>query len=473
MIAGTINQNNNIISFVADEFSFTFINNNFVQPIDFANYSELEPDENGYIWGTTHEGKGIAIFIKKRLEVKNVKTLDTWNYIVFNNRSFNNSDIGEIKCGINAIKFVNGSVQSISSRCALQEDFEEEINYKEKYNKIRFIYEPIEDSKEFFTNINNEKVRWYFGSEIKQKNSIEEGNSLENTTSYLCVKFEKDKDLKAFYDYYGYVTALIAFLTFRKNIIFEKIELLSGNKTTLSKIGQCYVRSSYNEINSSNDRSNSLTLEKNGGNIRSFMNVLSVRELSDESFSRIVNCVIKPQEESTLPLVVVPKDKNDFFVNEDRIRLICSALEVEINAAGIVVSKEKDMQELKSEVKSIVKSFRSDANRSISGKAYDVIFNSISYWGDAIADRALKAWKMNRELIERFLLINSIRIEDDDIIRFVKARNDITHRGFHEIDDSLASTSFALIGLIYAMAMIRMEVKKDVIIDLMGRNFIS
>lgn len=66
-----------------------------------------------------------------------------------------------------------------------------------------------------------------------------------------------------------------------------------------------------------------------------------------------------------------------------------------------------------------------------------------------------------------------IDIKERDIEAFIKTRNNITHRGFRELDQRIANTGIALIGLIYCMTLIRVGLSSDIVKELMRRRLID
>ena len=83
-------------------------------------------------------------------------------------------------------------------------------------------YRVANDRKSYLINAGNETISWIFGSEINQRMSIEEGNSLSNGNALLDILFDNQQGYKTFYDWYGYVCDFCSFLTFRNNIFLRR-----------------------------------------------------------------------------------------------------------------------------------------------------------------------------------------------------------------------------------------------------------
>ena len=171
-----------------------------------------------------------------------------------------------------------------------------------------------------------------------------------------------------------------------------------------------------------------------------------------------------------MPISIAPQDDADArMVNVEKIRNICSALEMELDLEGVRLSANDEMKKLTNLVKEIVKEHRK-GNSPLSDKMYDYIFSNISYWSQPLAERAWEAWSQHEDEMKPFLRRYGISIERDNIQTFVKARNNITHNGFMGISDDVSTTAFVLMGLVYCCALKRMGMEPIEIKNVMGRR---
>lgn len=194
VVNGIIKTDKGNVTFYGENFKFTFMN------ADTKEELVLDVDENGYIWGRTYEGKVIAIYAKRNIKIKETRVLNTWNYIISKFEGISKESIKTFK----GIRFKNGAIRTIYPCNALHEDFE-----KSKDGILAYRIE--NDSKCYSINVGNETVSWRFGSEIKQRMSIEEGESLSNGNALLDILFDNQQGYKTFYDWYGYVCDFCAF----------------------------------------------------------------------------------------------------------------------------------------------------------------------------------------------------------------------------------------------------------------------
>ncbi len=512
-----INANEQKVIFVSEGFRFTFVNTD-VSLTDV----DLKPDSDGYIWGkilNTDGAKTIAIFVKKLITVRSACVFNVWNYIVMD-MNFRNDGTFKFP-GFQGIRLINGSVMSVNSPWSLHEDFEKEKELNEKLsndgidkltdvngqfedkeasNNIKdvndanstaehsvskddndsaieptftyIVYKQYANAKKFTINLDECSSEWIFGSIIRSRASIDKGISLENNKSVLEIHFNESQGLQTFCDYYEYVTTLLGFLTFRGAAPFEEIGLLYKHvKRGFVKFADCYVNTSI-DIFANNSETGQKEEERQ---IRNPMNSVSVHLLSNDVFGNLIHSIMGTDKKNVaLPIAIVPKDDRDAkIITLEKIKSICSTLEIEMNVAGIKLNKGDKLESLIKDIKNIIKEHRDSEDNRLPSKTYDNMFNSISHWGDSLADRAIEAWNQNETFLRPWLSLIGISISEKDIAAVVKARNDITHRGFQNIDENIASTAFVMIGIIYVLALKRLKVRDEIIKDLMNRRLVG
>lgn len=514
-----INTNEQKVTFVAEGFRFTFLNTD----VSLADV-DLKPDSAGYIWGKILNADGakiIAIFVKKPITVRSACVFNVWNYIVMDIVThFRNDKTFEFP-GFQGIRLINGSVMSVNPPWSLHEDFkkEKELNEKlsndvtDKYTNVNgqsedkeasnnikdvndanciaehsvskddddsaiepsfkyIVYRQYANAKKFTINQDECSSEWIFGSIISSRTSLDKGISLENNRSVLEIRFNESQGLQTFNDYYGYVTTLLEFLTFREAAPFEEIGLLNKyTEHSFVKFADCYVNTSI-DIFANNSKTGQNEAERQ---IRNSMNSISVHLLSDDVFGNIIHSIMGTNKKNVaLPIAIIPKDDRDAgIITSEKIKCICSTLEIEMNAAGIKLNKGDELESLIKDIKNVIKEHRDSEDNGLTSKTYDNMFNSISHWGDSLADRAIEAWYQNEAFLRPWLSLIGISISEKDIAAVVKARNDITHRGFQNIDENIAQTAFVMIGIIYVLALKRLKVKDGIIKDLMNRRIVG
>lgn len=438
VVTGIIETDKGNLSFYGVDFKFTIMNTVAKEEVI------VDVDENGYIWGRTFENKVIAIYAKESIKIKKVRVLNTWNYIVSRFEGVSKKSVNSFR----GIRFKNGAIRTIHPCNALHKDFE-------KSKEGILAYRVENDSKSYSINVIDNTISWKFGSEINQRMSIEEGNSLSNVNALLDILFDNQQDYKTFYDWYGYVCDFCTFLTFRDNIYFEKIFLLRETPYNVNEaFAECYVKI------------------EGEASIRKFVNIIPISYIDDNVFKEIIMNILKQDKRHKgLPIFIAPKDDKDAKVmNVGKIRNICSALEMELDLSGVRLESSHSMSKLIEKVKKDVKEHR-DGKEPLSSKAYDYIFGNISHWDQPLAERVYNAWKQHEDKMQPLLNLYSIDINQEKIDMFVKARNNITHNGFAGMDEDLANTAFVLIGLVYCCTLTRIKVSIELVKDIMGRRF--
>lgn len=454
VLTGIIKVEGETLTFVCDDFKFTFVRaGNDTSAIRTS--LTIKADSSGYIWGTTYGDKAIAIYTNQDIVIKHTLVFNTWNYIVFK------SQIYEKDAVFNGIRFFDGSIKSINPCHTLKRecDIEYELNKKDKSRY--YVYKAYDSTKRIDIELGEDKTTWIFGNEIHSKLSIEEGTSLKDGTSVLGVEFNDLRPLKTFYDYYGFVSSIVAFMTYRSLVAFDRVTLTTKDEKGHSEdIADCYIKIAGKAV------------------ARRMMNSMSVHLLTENCIKEIVlNAVQKDKRGRFLPLDFLPKSDEDFgFLTKNRLRNICTALEVEMDLAKISASKDDDLINLIQRVNELIKERRSNKEIHIENKTYDNIFNSIRHWGDSVADRAIMAW--NSHFDEIVPLMKSMSIDWNaetiyrNIARFINTRNKITHEGFNELDENVAVTSVLLSALVYCMTMTRLGIDKEKIKVIMTWGFI-
>ena len=159
-----------------------------------------------------------------------------------------------------------------------------------------------------------------------------------------------------------------------EEIFFESIKLLTRHpEFGFSSFAECHVK--YEEPAS----------------VRDMVRVISVKLFTDEMFKKlVVSSKAKSKDCVGLPTGIIPKDDEDaVLMTVNKIRNICSALEIEINATGVKSVKNAELESLINDIKDVIKAHRkqSDEEHKLPDKTYDNIFSSISHWSNPAADR--------------------------------------------------------------------------------------
>ena len=449
-ITGIIETPQGNIVFSAENFKFTFMT---------ACISDesiiLRADESGYIWGRTHDEKVIAIYSRNDIEVKNRQAINTWNFIISKYPYMPKQSMQSFK----GIRFENGAIKTINPCNGLVYDHQES-----KGDMI--VYRRKKDCKEYKLMHGDKSVDWTFTSMINQSMSLDEGDALSNSTSLLDITFDEEQQLSVFYDYYGYVCDLCSFLTFRRNISFEKVYLFHESIINGASIhepnAECYIKAP-EEVSQ-----------------RKLVNIIRLQYINDEVFKNIFCSITDKDNEHkknekilSLPLAIAPKNDSDVYVMDiGRIKNICSDLEMELNLAKVRLPMNAELKLLTKWIKKMIKHHKR-GNTPLEEKEYDYIYSNMSHWGQPLAEIAWDACRQHKDEMIPFLKKYGISITKDNIQAFVTARNNATHNGFVEISDEVCNTAFALMGLIYCFTLTRLGMQPDVIKRIMEKRLFS
>ena len=367
------NDANQKVVFILDNYKLILKNTD-----SLASEIELVPDSNGYIFGIVHGSskyKAIAIFINKTTKVKSAKSFTVLNFILLKTIPSFDENRKIIFPEFQGIKFVNGSVLSVNPCSSLREDAEkaDEIKKLEKDNPHHyFVYKFIPHKREFTYESENEQVVWQFSSTIHQNVSDEGWCSLDNNESTLTIQFSSNQGLGSFYNYYGYVTTFLSYMTFRVAAPFEKVSLLYMEpKYGLKEYAECYINGNWSFWGT-----DQVIQQRNGvSQSRKPINSLNVSELSDESLNLILQSIIRPNNKIVgLPISIIPQDDLDAKrITPEKIKTICSMIEIEADAGKIGVTIGTELNTLINEVKDVIKSYQSNPNTKIDKKTYENI----------------------------------------------------------------------------------------------------
>lgn len=457
-LSGFIKQDETIFAFICENFQFTIIVTDRPSPFEFHT---LKISRNGFLFGETGNGNDIAIYCgkgSKDIKISHSLVINTDLYIVLNKRFK----------GFRTIRFVNGSIRSVHWRNSLHLDSEAEQllnntirhsnqNYNDTPQKRYLVYSLQDDSTSFSIKVKNTLSVWKFHSAIKQQSVLSEGEQLSNDQSLLDITFNENQELETFPRYYGYVSSIISFLTFRKSAYYDRLELLNSDQgETLRKVADCYIKKTSNIA------------------AREAWKSLTVDKISSDTFQNIVTCETQKEYQMTddtayLPLLILPNDYRDFSsITPSKIRDICSELEQEIAASNIVCSDTEALIDLKKSVKYLVKNHKNN----IKDGTFNLINSSISHWGDTASDKAVIAWKSVKEVISPIMQRMKIEADEESIRQLIRTRNNIVHSGLRTISQSDAQAAVCMTVVCYCLALKRVGVDNRSILELMNRGII-
>ena len=409
--------------FLADGFDFTIMDNS-IEPLRFV---EIEP-RDGFLRGKTRDGYDIGMYAgKEKAHIFGNCRYETGAYIV----SLKQKD-GDISY-YNGIEFVGGTLNKL---------------YKPYMFRIQGIEPEEKETINFSITQDDVTIQFEIGYSVILDRT-QKGQRNEETV-YCRLSFSCAQNLESFFKHFVAVKELIAFMTFRQNVGFEDIFLLSQPKTINGYQFTNHLAVVHIQYE------NALT-EKGSFSCIGFEDIKS----SLPTFLMLLynNKERKPLYSSGY----IPKDDLDVYrMSNSKIREICSAIECELSHVQVCDEEvDSNLRELVDSVKRIIKEHR-ESERKLPDKAYDTINGSISNWSIPASERIIALYQMHWQDVVNLRPIH-FPMTDSTIEDFIKYRNDITHGKYRVLDENIARTGFARIGLIYCCVLTRIGVDSQTI----------
>lgn len=386
--------------------------------------------EGPFVYGNTFNYKQIAIYKgEQSISFTNLKRLNTAAYIVATENA-----LGTKWDTFDYIEFIGGTLRSLFFCSGLQEERQNE----------KLIYSFRDDSKQYEFQVNSTACSLEISSITTQQLGIA-GKQLSNSNIRLRLKFDTHQPLEQVFTYIQKLKNMISFMTFRKNVGFDKI-YLGHNQPGLSKM-QVFLKedTAYTE--------------------KQIMRNITFLDLG-ESVGRLASVIFNSEDKKpSYEINFLPEsDKDIGWMNDDKIRLICSSLECELAfVQNLNSNKNEELQGLIKLVKKIIKSHRKSPHK-LADKTYDLIFSSIQHWSMSASDRFCELYHYYEDemcaLAENTSNPSEARISDKDIQEFVKYRNNITHGSHRMMNTKIATTAFMLQGLVYCCILSRIGIGK-------------
>lgn len=286
------------------------------------------------------------------------------------------------------------------------------------------------------------------------------GRSLVNDQVIFEVVATEGIEMKEVIPLYNAVHKMFRFLTFRKNIRFEKTELL---------FEEYYGDEVYHATGATMHCKDH------------FENATEKRWISCIPIKTVENCMGKLfrmiyEERENKPyfsLDFLPENDEDAgWISLEKVRNICTALECEAMLQKLTAENDPRFRALIKEVKNIVTVHRKGEN-ALPGKTYDLIDNSISHWDYAAADKVKALFHKYEEiLIQSRCFQMSVAKFEEGIDRIIRSRNRVTHGNFASISNEDALIAVNLMNLIYISRLDRLGVGEEAVRELMKRSVV-
>ena len=413
----------------AGEEKFNFYLDNYTVTFMKTDSSSVQL-EGPFVYGHTFDYKQIAIYKgEETISLTDFKRLNTAAYIVATQNA-----LGTKWDTFDYIEFTGGTLRILFFCSGLKRE--------EQNGCITFSLQ--DDSQKYEFSMGNCNCSLTINSTIRETFGLTE-NQLSNNNVRLLLKFDSSQPLEHVFTYIQKLKNMLSFMTFRKNVGFDEI-YLGHNRPGLSKM-QVFLREdvAYTE--------------------KQIMRSITFPDLG-ESVGRLASVIFNSEDKKpSYEINFLPEsDKDIGWMNDDKIRLICSSLECELEfAQNLNSNKNEELQGLIKLVKKIIKSHRKSPHK-LADKTYDLIFSSIQHWSMSASDRFCELYHYYADemcaLAENTSNPSEAKISDKDIQEFVKYRNNITHGSYRMMNTKIATTAFMLQGLVYCCILSRIGIDK-------------
>lgn len=430
-ITGVIETDNKPYSFYLKDYSMIFldavVNSNIT--------STLKPN-NGFAEAYSHNGEKMFIYIGNHdFPVLNTMRFGLRSYIISTSNIFD-YDLSYF----DGIEFVGGTLSKLKHPHAFKTKYDEETNRK--------YIEKIDDTQLFSFTTEEFTCEVNIGSYTSEHHDLE-SKTITNDKIYFRMMFNSKQPTISMYKHHNIICELMSFLTNRKSVGFDEMYLLQkglprGTKKITGRTAKVFIEQKVKY--SQKQPYHNLEFELLGDTIGKLLTIL---------YSPI-------ERKKSYSLGFYPDNDDDSsLVNNQTVRAVCSALECELGFIKDITNDEcKKIKALKKKIQPIINEHKSSEDK-LKEKTYSLIESSMSHWSMATSDQIKELYHRYDEEMKLIATKNLTTIEDDDIDRFVKYRNDITHGSYRVLDHKIAFTTHILACLVYCCVLTRIGVSRD------------
>ena len=448
-ITGVINNNGRQALFASEEHSYIFcFMKGTVSDIAFSDPFFRFYGENGFIYGSTNQGRKIAIYIGDYpCNVQESQGFNTAAYVVSRGMT---EDTDEIKT-FDAISFHGGTLGKVYTAKGIELVLpSEKSEYIAKYKDDNISYT-------FLTDIGQMKIEV---SSVVRRN-VSPPLSIDNSEVVLTLSFPSPQPLHTVINHYQIICKILAFLTYRRNVVFDRIELHKYSKEFAMLIPSADVLIKTDATLTNKDSFRCISIEKLGASFSELMRLFYAQHYAIERHLE------REATEKLLPsLGFVPENDADIsLMTNAKLREICSAVEFEIgNNKDINAQKNAIIAELVFEVKKCINEFKK-RNPGLSNDEYSTLSGSLSHWSLPLREEIYAICEKYRTYIVNMAFsrygINEYSLTRDDIKAFTTYRNNITHSSGTAMNITVVRTAFLLSGVVYCSILKRIGVSED------------
>lgn len=292
----------------------------------------------------------------------------------------------------------------------------------------------VEYTKQIDCNINGEKSTFTISVDKafgKNGDDRTRAYSLGELNSIIRLDFEEEQDFVRIPEYYKIVKSLVSILIGQNNVFFDIYVSRTPKGEESRKTGICKFTDNY-------------------------VNYANVAYAKAIHLSDIFDCIPKlisliEKKDADILLSLLPVDNRDVNrVSITDIQNICTALEVAYDWQKISRGKDELIKELKKDIKKTIKEFlKRKEKEQVDIDKKTTIASAFKYLDYTLKEKILTLYTENAETIDEIIKGNSLPpINYVTVQNFVELRNDKTHAGLVDWDDS-ANIYYSLLAIIY------------------------
>lgn len=316
-----------------------------------------------------------------------------------------------------SITFYGGNINFLHDPLNI---IDNKASLNDKYRRIS-----IKDQKEYTHKIkcmiDDEEVELTISiqdsTKIKDNENTLKGVSIGNLNSFIRLTFTAYKDFSSISKYASLIRKLISFLTIQSNV-FCNIYLSQKDKDgLLYKTADCKIFDSYQ-----NYATNSWPSVIRLTTLKRYLPTL-IAKLNEHAYDSIFD--------------VLPKNNTEIHkISIYNIQNLCSTLESVYKFKNAQRSKDSDIERLKADIKKTISEFIKN-NPTIDVYSKTNISSAFQYLDFTLKDKIITLYEEYKEILDTFCSEKNLpEITYEKIGSFVKLRNQKTHNGVVELDDS-------------------------------------
>ncbi len=429
-ITGVVETDNRTYAFYLNDYSVKYMDT-VITPY----YTSTVKPVDGFIRATSHNNHKMLMYVGQNdFPIVNAMNMGISSYIV------SSTNVLEYDISFyDGILFVGGTLAKLKHPRGMKIEYDTEqerdyIHYCDDEQKFSFSTDGFNCDVAIGSNTTE-----HYGNE---------GRFFKNGEVYLKMSFDKSQKTSSIYRHYSILCEILSFLTNRKNVGVEKIFLLQkdvpiGETKTSFEIAQVFIKQ-----------------EKEQTQKQQYQNLEF--ECLGESTGKLFEIFYKTQDKKrSYSLGFYPEDdKKGTLITNEKVRLVCSALECELSFVKKIENEEKEkINALKEDIKPIIEKHKTSSDR-LRDKTYSLIESSMSHWTTAAADQFKALYHMFEEEMAIANQSNRV-IGEAEIEAFVKYRNDITHGSYRVLDSTIAYTTYLMTCLVYCCFLTRIGINRE------------